>query len=360
MNEYTEIDLHLIELRFKETRIARDRRRKQLLQSIATEGLQSPVEAVREEDRFILVDGYMRFDIVQRLGQDTIAVYIRQESVLEALLHYLRAGQAKRLDAIEEGWLIEHLVHQSLSYRDIGRQIGKNKGWVQRRHRLVTDLPEPLQEAVRQSHITSWSAERVLTPLSRANAQHAEQLLDAQKNSPLTSRELMAWFKQYQKSNQGQRAAMVEQPKLLLKTLQQRDQTAQSDALKQGVDGQWLEQIQRISQQLRRLTKKVCDVLGPTQSQAQRALLLDAFTELTQQFHQLTQRINEVTHAGQPHQGDHQEPARQGGTDSTDQQTAASIEKHRTPSTERASASKRTDPEVAEHHIQALRSLFED
>lgn len=360
MNEFIEIDLHRIELRFKQTRITRNRYRKQLLQSIVTDGLRSPVEVVEEADRFILMDGYLRFDIVQSLGRDTIAVTTRAESVQEALLRYLRSGQAKRLDAIEEGWLIEHLSTQSLSYSQIGQRIGKNRSWVQRRHRLVIDLPSHLQEAVRQSYITSWSAARVLTPLARANEQHATQLLDKQRETPLTSRELMTWFKQYQQANQGQRTAMVEQPKLLLKTLQQRDQSTQNQSLQLGVDGQWLEQIQRITQQLHRLTKKVSDVLGPTQSQEQRNLILDAVDECTQQFQQLTQCINEVTHAGQPHQGNDQEATREQNTHSKDQSTAGSIEKHGPSSAERAGAPKRATPEVAERHIQALRSLFED
>lgn len=361
MNEFTQMDLHRIELRFKETRIARNRYRKQLLQSIVTEGLLSPVEVVQEADQMILMDGYLRFDIVRHLGRDTIAVRIRQESLQESLLCYLRSGQTKRVDAIEEGWLIDYLVNQSLNYSAIGQCIGKSKGWVQRRHRLVTDLPAHLQDAVRQSHITSWSAERVLTPLSRANAKHAERLLDVQKQSPLTSRELMTWFKQYQKSNQGQRDAMVEQPKLLLKALQQRTQAVQNHTLQQGIDGQWLAQIQRITQQLRWLIKKTSDVLGPTQTKEQRTVLLDGVNEFNQQFQQLTQRINEVIHAGQSHQRDHPETARKGNLHPPDQPTAGPIEKHGPSGTEEeACAEHKTDPEVAERHIQALRTLLQD
>ena len=146
--EIGEIDLHLIELRYQETRIARPTYRAQLLKSISTDGLLTPIAAIKEGDQFVLMDGYLRFDIVRSLGHDTVSGFISDATEENALTCYMRVCQSERHEAIEEGWLIDVLVKQSLSYSDIGRRIGKDKSWVQRRHKLATDLTEELQDAI--------------------------------------------------------------------------------------------------------------------------------------------------------------------------------------------------------------------
>lgn len=103
----TEIDLHLFDLRYQETRIKRPRLILRLLESISSEGLLSPITAIQEDHRFVLIDGYARFEVVRNLGKDTILTTISDAVEQQALLQYLRLNQSERHEPIEEGWLID-------------------------------------------------------------------------------------------------------------------------------------------------------------------------------------------------------------------------------------------------------------
>lgn len=359
MIEITEIDLHLVELRYRDTRITRPHDRAKLLQSISTDGLLTPITTIKEGNQFILMDGYLRFDIIKKLGQDTLMASVSEAGEQEALLSYLRLSQYNRHEAIEEGWLVDILVQNSLSYSEIGRRVGKDKSWAQRRHKLVTDLSEELQNAVRKSHISSWSAERILTPLARANTDHAVQLIQKLQETPLSSRELSTWFRHYQEGNQGQRKTMIENPKLLLKTLAEREKSVEAKSLQQGVDGRWLEQVSSITRQLAWLTREIPKILGTTQTQEQSGTLLKAYDALAKQFQLFKDKIHEVKDAEHSNQGNDQTASQQGHIDPPDQPATENISEQCSASVEEHPEQK-ADPQVAERYLQAARSLLED
>jgi len=97
-----EIDLHCFDLRYCQTRIKRTRARSRLLTSIESNGQQSPVFSIPKNEQQILIDGYLRFDVMQSLGRDTILTDSVEMSECEALLHYLRVNQSRQHEAIEE------------------------------------------------------------------------------------------------------------------------------------------------------------------------------------------------------------------------------------------------------------------
>lgn len=250
-------------------------------------------------------------------------------------------------------------MKQSLSYSEIGCRVGKDKSWAQRRHKLVTDLSQELQNAVRQSKISTWSAERVLTPLARAKAPHATQLIDTLSETPMSTRELTAWFKHYQQANQGQRDLMVKTPGLFIKTLQQPQDASEANDLEQGIDGRWLNQVERMSSQLSYLTREAPKVFGESQSNSQQHLLIKAYERFAKQFQIFKNKVHEVTHARSQNRGDHQAVTQQRNLNPTDQPAVEDLTKQRSASVEEPRAQK-ADPEVAARYLQAVRSLLQD
>ena len=60
-----DIDLHQLELRHRDLRIRDGDRRRRLIGSIAEIGQQVPVIVIREAERLVLIDGYLRVEALR-------------------------------------------------------------------------------------------------------------------------------------------------------------------------------------------------------------------------------------------------------------------------------------------------------
>jgi hypothetical protein len=66
-----EVDLHQLELRHRDLRIHDGEQRRRLIGSVAEIGQQVPVVVIRDADRLVLIDGYLRVEALRRLHRDT-------------------------------------------------------------------------------------------------------------------------------------------------------------------------------------------------------------------------------------------------------------------------------------------------
>ncbi len=257
--QLVESDLHRLELRFAPLRIQPAKAVEALARSMESSGQLIPVVAVAEaEDRWVLVDGYLRIAALRRAGRDTAWVELWECALHQALVWVLARVQARPWQAIEEAGVVRELVigHEQ-SQREVARQIGRDVSWVNRRLALVESLPEALLSAVAQGQLSASAATRILAPLARANSDHAHELLQALRREPVPMRELQRWYQHYQRANQAQRAQMVEQPGLFLKALHARHAEAEAQRLREGPEGRWRADLKRIGQLLSGLRKQL-------------------------------------------------------------------------------------------------------
>ena len=111
----------------------------------------------------VLVDGYLRVAALSRLGRDTILAEQWMCDEAEALVRLLLRKQDRRLEAIEEAWLIRELRQRyGIAQEKMARLLGRHQCWVSRRLLLLESLSEEILEAVRQGAISTWSVTRVL------------------------------------------------------------------------------------------------------------------------------------------------------------------------------------------------------
>ncbi len=201
-----EADLHRLDLRFAALRIRQPRVVDRLARSIEQNGQLVPLVAVAEQDRWVLIDGYLRIEALRRLARDTARVELWDCPLVQALLIILVRVQGRTWEAIEEGAVIRELITRfELPQREVARQTGRDVSWVNRRLSLVQALPEALLTAICRGELSTWAASRVLAPLARANNDHAQTLLSALQHDPLSTRELNTWYQHYQKANQQSR-----------------------------------------------------------------------------------------------------------------------------------------------------------
>ena len=213
-----DLELHQLELRYEALRTRSAVRERRLLASIAEIGQQTPIVAVRDGERFVVVDGYKRLRALSRLGHDTVRAVEWALSEPEALLleRILRSGDAD--SAIEQGWLLRELVERfELGLDELARRFDRSKSWVSRRIALVAELPAGVQEHVRSGAIGGHAAMKYLVPLARANAEHCEHLADAIAGERPTSRQMAELYATYAAGNAASRELVVKNPGLVLR-----------------------------------------------------------------------------------------------------------------------------------------------
>jgi hypothetical protein len=112
-------------------------------------------------------------------------------------------------------------------------------------------LPDAALVGVREGRLSS----RVVAPLARANAEHADRLLQGLSGAPLSTRELRRWFEHYQGASRATRERLVSHPQLFL----QDDSAEQraSDRLREGPEGECEADLRCLDGIIARLRKRL-------------------------------------------------------------------------------------------------------
>jgi len=294
--ELMTVDLHQLQLPFTRFRIAAPKAVDALAHSIDQCGQLVAVVVVSEgEQSWSVVDGYRRIAALQRCGHDQAWVERWDCELREALLLMLAKAQARPWQALEEAALLQELIDRyGCSQRQIARQSGRDVSWISRRLALLEGLPETALAAVRAGQVSSWAASRVLLPLARANAEHANTLLQQLGEQPLSTRELARWFGHYQNANRATRARLVEQPQLFIKAWRTQQAQRQAQQLQNGPEGQWLHDLGQIGRLATALSEHVRTVFDPAQSAADRQRYYGAFVAAKTPWLQLDRALHEV------------------------------------------------------------------
>lgn len=300
-----------------------------MMSSLERFGQLNPVSAVQgQNQQLILIDGYLRVEALRRLGSDTVLTEIWPCQEQEALIRLLAGSQQRHWDAIEQATLIQQLKCRfQCSLSDIARRIGRDLSWVSRRLSLIEALSEDLLDAVLKGHISTWAASRVLAPLARANAEHAEALSRSLVAEPMGTRDLAEFFRHYQKANAKRRQKMVQQPSLFLRALRAQEQQSEEQALREGPEGQWLRDLKSVRGILARLRRALPQVISTAQNEDVRffAALDDAFRF----FLALKEDIQRIKNHDSPSDPrSHPVPVSEGDQTPPNQPTAGGLQKY--------------------------------
>ena len=302
MENILRLDRHQLNPRFAPSRLRDPERLARLARSMRQHGQLMPVVVVPESAdslRWVLIDGYRRFEALQEIGEDLIWVDAWDCSVDEALLLCMAKGSERGLEAIEEAALL-HVLSERYSLRELAQRIGRDASWVSRRLNLFKALPDELLEAVRTGKLSVWAATRILAPLARANSEHAHTLLTELNKTPLSTRELERLFAQYQKSPRTQRERLVANPTLFVRTREAQQQAARDKRLAEGPEGAWFKDLGVTETILKRLARLVPTLFAGQQEPSQRERLQQPYEQTKAQFHYLEQVLQQVTRHDQP------------------------------------------------------------
>ena len=260
-----DLDLHRLDPRFAASRVVEPHAVARLAESIERCGQIVPCIVVAVPcgegggaEALVLIDGYRRVAALRRLGRDTAGVEQWSCDLTQALLGVLARAQDRPFASIEQALLLRALMaDQGLSQHDVARRCGRDVSWVSRRLQLLSGLPDAALAAVRGGRLSGWAANRVVVPLARASAEHAERLLVALAATPLTTRELRCWFERYQQAPRAAREHMVGQPRLFIDTLRAREARHAGERLRDGPEGECLGDLRLLEAVIARLRRRV-------------------------------------------------------------------------------------------------------
>lgn len=213
-----EVDLHQLELRHRDLRIHDGKERRQLIGSVAEVGQQVPVVVIRDAERFVLIDGYLRVEALRRLHRDTAMATTWTLSEVEALLHHRHLEMTKRA-ALEDAWLLRRLREHGLTMDELAHRMCRSKSWISRRLGLLDALATSAQEAVRIGSVPPHAAMKYLVPLARANKRQCEQLIAGLGDTHVSDRELGALYTAWRRSDRAGKQRLVAEPLLFLRAL---------------------------------------------------------------------------------------------------------------------------------------------
>ncbi|UEO00459.1 ParB/RepB/Spo0J family partition protein [Acidiferrobacter thiooxydans] len=307
-----EIDLHRLDLRYAGLRLADPRALERLRQSLERYGQREPCLAVALADcpQLVLLDGYRRVAALQRLGRDTVRVEARAVDLTTGLILALTRAQGRAWAAIEEAWWLQELTAvQGLSQQEVARHCGRDVSWVSRRLSLLHGLSEPLSQALRAGTLSLWSATRVLIPLARANADHAERLLKALSTHPLPTRTLRAWLARYRQARVRERERLVDHPRLFEAALASRAQERTETSLRDGPEGACLRDARALEAILTRLHNRLESLSGEPWPEGLRRALRHLAATLAREARTFT-RYGPHDHPRDAHRDPHAEGPR--------------------------------------------------
>ncbi|MEA3486425.1 MAG: ParB/RepB/Spo0J family partition protein [Thermodesulfobacteriota bacterium] len=255
-NQISNVDFHLLDLRYSHIRIKNGKALAKLQNSVNIYGQIVPAIAVPENDRYILIDGYQRLAALKACGHDCIKILTVEENESDSLFTLLARNDDRKLELVEQATLIQELYNRfSYSFQEIANHLGRDKSWVKRRLDLIDSLPEEVLQAVMTGKLSSWAASRVLVPLARANEQDCLNLTKKIRENPLSSRELVSLYNHYKKSNKTVRARIIAEPSLFAKSVKEQEQKNLGKQINQGPEGKWFKDIQIVCHILQRIKK---------------------------------------------------------------------------------------------------------
>jgi ParB family chromosome partitioning protein len=146
----------------------------ELAASIKAQGILQPVSVRKNEDgRYELIAGERRWRAAQLAGLKRIPALVKETTDRDMVeLALVENLQRKDLNPIESAQAYQRLVKEfHLGQEEIAKRVGKERSSVANHLRLL-NLPEPIQEALRQERLTMGHAKAILS-VSDSKAQWA-------------------------------------------------------------------------------------------------------------------------------------------------------------------------------------------
>jgi ParB/RepB/Spo0J family partition protein len=311
-----ELEFHQLDLRYEQLRVRRPMRERRLLASLAERGQQVPVVVVavpEEANRFIVIDGYKRIRALKRLRCDTVRATVWDMSETEALILDRSLRTAEGETALEQGWLLSELHRGfNLSLHELAMRFDRSTSWVSRRLALVRELPESVQQKVRDGNVGAAAAMKYLVPMARAKRRDCERMVEAIARNQFSTREVEMLYAAWRKGPVSVRERVLAKPNLFLRA---REEIEQEDPAPAEELNRELDIIGAVARRILRRWKETAGSLDCSQRTQALLCLEQTMADLSRLSDQIEK---ENRNAESKPENDHTGASPQGGESSSD------------------------------------------
>ncbi len=216
------LEFHQLDRRLECLRVRNRALHKRLIASLAETGQQTPIVVVQQQDRYLVIDGHQRIAALEQLGRDTVEAVAWEMSEAGALLLERSMRASRPETAIEQGWLLADMENRlGFSLEELARRFGRSKTWVASRVALVDELPQQVQQLVRDGKIAPAPAMRYLAPVARVNPGHCQRLAASFASGQWTTRQAARLYRAWRGASRQTRERIVAAPELFRKAQDQ-------------------------------------------------------------------------------------------------------------------------------------------
>ena len=220
-----------LDLRYSQLRLRAPKQEKKLVASIAEVGQLVPIAVVRSDSdpgRLVVIDGFKRIRALRRLRHDTVRAVRWDLTEMEALLLHRSLVSSQGETSLEQAWLLDELRRRfDLKMEELARQFDRSQSWVSRRLALVRELPDSVQQSIRQGRIVPHAATKYPVPMARANRDHCERMARAIEKHQLSTRDVGLLYVGWRDGDATSRERLIDDPLLFLRVRRSLSETSQ-------------------------------------------------------------------------------------------------------------------------------------
>jgi len=189
-----QIECCQIDLRYESYRMRNSNVEKRLLFSIEQQGIHTPLFGVSSSDpRFILLDGFKRYRVAQKLSIAQVPVRTVGNDVVPGFITLLRNDTSSTLTVLEQASFL-HDLHTAyhLSFSEIARRVNHSISWVSMRINLLSTMTDAIREKILLGKFPLRSYMYTLAPFTRVKnkAGDIRKFIDATSGKGYSTRDI--------------------------------------------------------------------------------------------------------------------------------------------------------------------------
>jgi hypothetical protein len=171
------VELSSLDLRYEGHRLRDDAREARLLASIAERGIEEPLEGVDTAVARFLLNGFKRRRCARKLGIACVPYVSLGAEEATGIVNLMRASTEKGLGILEQArFVVDLLTIHGLSVAEVAQTLGRSKGWVSMRRRLMDEMSPAIQAILFGGSFPVYSYMYTLRPFMRMNGGGREQV----------------------------------------------------------------------------------------------------------------------------------------------------------------------------------------
>jgi hypothetical protein len=183
-----------LDLRYEGYRLRDDAREARLMASIATRGIEEPLEGVDTSQRRFLLNGFKRYRCAKKLSLGCVPYISLAEEEATGIVNLMRLSTDKALGILEQArFIVDLLTLYGMSLAEVAERLSRSKAWVSMRRSLLDEMSPEIQQILFRGAFPVYCYMYSLRPFRRMNAitqAEIEQFVKAVSSKRLSVRDI--------------------------------------------------------------------------------------------------------------------------------------------------------------------------